>query len=279
MLTKYASLLSLAAAAVSAAPLPPDFSPNGGAFACPVNVTITDRNAGVAIFFTTDGTTPTTSSTRFTSPIVVRAGETVKAIANDRTGSSRVAQALFRCTNIFDTFNVTIGVGNDDARTDSAITAMLTMASGATETWCLKYSDNGAFAPCGKNHPGITWGNFNVVPPPPPGVNPHRFSSGATGVADFSTLTITLMEFPGFLKSDDNWDLQSLKLDASAGTGPLTTILNVMGRTPPGSGTCYARFKHPHSSKTSTVVIHFNRSIPDVVMDDDGPHNAPYCKE
>jgi hypothetical protein len=42
---------------------------------------ITDSTAGAAIYFTTNGATPTTSSTRYVSPFVVGVGATVKAIA------------------------------------------------------------------------------------------------------------------------------------------------------------------------------------------------------
>ncbi len=60
----------------------PVISPNGGTFTSAQTVTITDTTAGAAIYYTTDGTTPSTLSTPYTAPITVSATETLKAIAS-----------------------------------------------------------------------------------------------------------------------------------------------------------------------------------------------------
>lgn len=59
----------------------PTFSPAPGNYTSQQMVTISDTTAGATIYFTTDGSTPTTSSTKFTSPIPVSSPETIKAIA------------------------------------------------------------------------------------------------------------------------------------------------------------------------------------------------------
>ena len=70
----------------------PMFSPAAGTYTSPQMVTISDATAGATIYFTTDGTTPTTSSTKFTTAIPVNSTETIKAIAT-ATGFSESAVA------------------------------------------------------------------------------------------------------------------------------------------------------------------------------------------
>jgi hypothetical protein len=59
----------------------PVFTLASGSYTSAQSLTITDSLTGAAIYYTTDGTMPTTSSTQYTSPIIVSSTETVKAIA------------------------------------------------------------------------------------------------------------------------------------------------------------------------------------------------------
>jgi len=59
----------------------PTFSPVAGTYTSAQNVTISDTTSGATIYYTTNGTTPTTSSTVYSGPISVAATQTVKAIA------------------------------------------------------------------------------------------------------------------------------------------------------------------------------------------------------
>jgi glucosylceramidase len=61
----------------------PLFSPAAGTYNTAQTVTITDATAGTGIFYTTDGSTPTTSSTRYTTAIAVAADTTIQAIATE----------------------------------------------------------------------------------------------------------------------------------------------------------------------------------------------------
>jgi hypothetical protein len=59
----------------------PTIAPEAGTYTGTQSVTISDATPGATIYFTTDGTTPTTASTVYTGPIGVSASETVNAIA------------------------------------------------------------------------------------------------------------------------------------------------------------------------------------------------------
>ena len=74
----------------------PTFTPPAGAYTSTQSVTITDATSGATIYYTTDGTTPTTSSTPYTGPITVSTTETLQAIAvvPDDTNSA-VASAAY----------------------------------------------------------------------------------------------------------------------------------------------------------------------------------------
>jgi uncharacterized repeat protein (TIGR03803 family) len=70
----------------------PVFAPVAGTYTAAQSVTITDSTSGATIYYTTNGTTPTTSSTKYTGAIAVPATETIKAIAT-ATGYSSSATA------------------------------------------------------------------------------------------------------------------------------------------------------------------------------------------
>ena len=60
----------------------PTFSPTAGNYATAQTVTISDTTPSATIYYTTDGTAPTTSSTHYTAPISVSATtETLQAVA------------------------------------------------------------------------------------------------------------------------------------------------------------------------------------------------------
>jgi hypothetical protein len=74
----------------------PTFSPAAGTYSASQSVTIRDAMAGATIHYTTNGTTPTTSSTIYSGPIQVSTTETIKAIAVETGYSpSAVASATY----------------------------------------------------------------------------------------------------------------------------------------------------------------------------------------
>ncbi len=68
----------------------PTFSPAAGNYGVALTVTISDTTPGSTVYYTTDGSTPTTGSAVYSTPIAVSASETLQAIAA-ATGDSNSA--------------------------------------------------------------------------------------------------------------------------------------------------------------------------------------------
>jgi hypothetical protein len=74
----------------------PTFSPAGGTYGSAQSVNISDVTSGATIYYTTNGTTPTTSSTRYSGPVTVGSTETLQAVAVAAGASSgTVASAAY----------------------------------------------------------------------------------------------------------------------------------------------------------------------------------------
>lgn len=73
----------------------PTFSPDGGTYTSPQSVTISCKTDGATIYYTTDGTTPTASSTTYSEPITVSESLTLMAIAIKGDDQSSVATATY----------------------------------------------------------------------------------------------------------------------------------------------------------------------------------------
>jgi len=76
-------------------PATPAFSPRSGTYTTAQMVTLTDSTSGAAIYYTTDGSTPTTSSAQFLTPIPVSQTTTIKALASLGGVSSAVASSAY----------------------------------------------------------------------------------------------------------------------------------------------------------------------------------------
>ncbi|MGB6689195.1 MAG: chitobiase/beta-hexosaminidase C-terminal domain-containing protein [Terracidiphilus sp.] len=76
--------------------VPPVFTPGAGTYKAAQSVTLRSATANAAIYYTTNGTTPTAASARYSRAIAVDATETIKAIAISPTaGSSIIRNAAY----------------------------------------------------------------------------------------------------------------------------------------------------------------------------------------
>jgi hypothetical protein len=92
------STSAVGSAAYSISPLtpPPTFSLPAGAYNYAPSIALADTAAGATIYYTTNGTAPTTSSTVYSSPIAIKSAKTIQAIAvASGLGASTVASASY----------------------------------------------------------------------------------------------------------------------------------------------------------------------------------------
>jgi hypothetical protein len=115
----------------------PTFSPGAGTYTSPQTVTISDGTSGSTIYYTTNGTTPTTSSSVYSSAITVSVTETLKALAT-KTGytNSAVASAVYTINGTVATPTFSPGAG---AYTSPQTVTISDGTSGAT----IYYTTNG----------------------------------------------------------------------------------------------------------------------------------------
>lgn len=74
----------------------PVFNPSPGTYSSTQQVTISSSTSGTTIYYTTDGSTPTTASTRYIGPVTISTTKTLKAIATATNfTNSAVASGLY----------------------------------------------------------------------------------------------------------------------------------------------------------------------------------------
>jgi hypothetical protein len=108
------------------------FSPAAGTYTSAQTVTISDATPGALIYYTSDGTNPTASSTKYTGPISVASTETIHAIAA-ATGYSNSAVASAAYTIQPPTFSL------------AGSPTSLTIASGSQGTVTLTVTPQNTF--------------------------------------------------------------------------------------------------------------------------------------
>jgi hypothetical protein len=109
----------------------PTFSPAGGNYSEAQSITISDTIPGATIYYTTNGTTPTTSSALFTSGIILTSTETLEAIATaSYYSTSAVATANYTVTLPAVAPTVTLTLSPSTITTAQALTATIGVSGG-----------------------------------------------------------------------------------------------------------------------------------------------------
>ncbi len=133
----------------------PTFSPVAGTYTTAQNVTLSDTTAKAVIYYTTNGTTPTTSSAVYSTPVKVATTETLKAIAvapGDQASSTAVAAYTIGAAstiNFAGGFSSKAGLSLVDAATVTKNVLQLTLAGSATDkgaAWSTKAVNISSFS-------------------------------------------------------------------------------------------------------------------------------------
>jgi Chitobiase/beta-hexosaminidase C-terminal domain/Fn3 associated len=93
-------------------PATPTLSPTPGTYSTTQTVTISDSTAGASIYYTTDGSTPTTASMLYAGPLSVTQTATIKAIASTGGPSSGVASGTYTLRVATPVFSLAAGTYN-----------------------------------------------------------------------------------------------------------------------------------------------------------------------
>ncbi len=114
----------------------PTFSPSSGTYTTPQTVTMSDATPGVTIYYTTNGSTPTTSSPKYTGPITISTTTTLQAIAaGNGYSASGEAFAVYQIAALTPTFSPGSGTYN---------TPQTVTMSDATPGVTIYYTTNGS---------------------------------------------------------------------------------------------------------------------------------------
>lgn len=141
----------------------PAFSPAAGTYAGTQSVTLSCSTTGSSIYYTTDGSTPTTASTLYSGAISVSSTETIKAIAAaPGYANSAIATAAYSIGSGKAAFLATLN-GYKGSKIVSGQTGQIFIGSGGTQAQIL--ANHNAINTQSGQYPAILALIFNAVGP------------------------------------------------------------------------------------------------------------------
>ena len=176
----------------------PTITPNGASFAGSTSVSLADVTGGATIYYTTDGSSPTQSSPKYSGPITISSDVLLKAQAfKNNANPSSVASAWFAKTSTFDfslgnSGNVSVAAG---ASVSNTITA--TLASGSTQALSFTVSGlpsgaSGSFSSTTCNPSCSTVLSITTSSSTPAGNFPVTVTSTGGGVTRTTVFTLNV---------------------------------------------------------------------------------------
>lgn len=170
----------------------PTISPAAGTYSAAQTITLASGTSGASIFYTLDGSTPTSGSTAYSAPFSLSSGATVKAIA---TKSGLSNSGVLAATYVINTPPATYAAANGCANSGGAGVGTIGCAA-----------------------PSVTAGQTLFV-------NVVNYAAGAVSLADSTGNTATLL--PGYPVSINGQGTNAVYVikNASAGTHTITATL------------------------------------------------------
>jgi N-acetylneuraminic acid mutarotase len=137
---------------------PPTFSPAAGTYTSAQTVTISDTTSNATIYYTTNGTTPTTSSSVYSGAVAVSSTETIEAIATANGLANSAAASAVYTINLPPTFTFSASPTslNVNSGAQAAVTLTIAPKNGFDSAVNFACSGLPAGAACSFNPASVT---------------------------------------------------------------------------------------------------------------------------